>query len=228
MKAVLDLTYVISQNLKYYKDGTVQISHIEKLQDDKINREAKINFNSHIGTHIDYPAHCIKKGKNGNEYPLNYLFSENVALIDVDLTNEKIPKLTKELFLNYEISRNVEILIIKTHFSILRNNRRYIWESPIINSNIPLFLKENFPYIKAVCFDIISVTSQLNRDEGRKCHINFLSNDFGKEILIIEDVDLRYLQKDDIISKIYILPLKFEYMDGSPCSIVAEVERRGS
>ncbi|MBX1482336.1 cyclase, partial [Campylobacter jejuni] len=84
-----------------------------------------------------------------------------------------------------------------------------------------------FPYIKAVCFDIISVTSQLNRDEGKKCHINFLSNNFGKEILIIEDINLQYLQKDDIINKIYILPLKFENMDGSPCSIIAEVERKG-
>ncbi|EDP6202248.1 cyclase, partial [Campylobacter jejuni] len=25
----------------------------------------------------------------------------------------------------------------------------------------------------------------------------------------------------------YILPLKFENMDGSPCSIIAEVERKG-
>ncbi len=227
MKIMLDLTHIISQNLKYYKDKVIELFHTEKVQNDKINRETIINIDSHIGTHIDYPAHCIENGKNGNEYPLNYLFSENVVLVDVDLTNEKIPKLTKKLFLDYEIFKNVEILIIKTHFSNIRDNSRYIWESPIIDSSIPLFLKKKFPCIKAVCFDIISVTSQLDRDEGKKCHINFLSNDFGKEILIIEDVDLQYLQKDDIINKIYILPLKFENMDGSPCSIVIEVERKG-
>ncbi|MCV3430662.1 cyclase family protein [Campylobacter lari] len=227
MKITLDLTYTICQNLKYYKDQSISLFHEEKIQDNKINRETKININSHISTHIDYPSHCIKNGKNGNEYPLNYLFSENVVLVDVNLTKDKIPKLTKELLLNCEISSNTEILIIKTHFSSLRYNSRYIWKSPIIDSDIPLFLKEKFPCMKAVCLDIISVTSQLDRDEGKKCHVNFLSNNFGKEILIIEDVNLQYLQKDDIISKIYILPLKFENMDGSPCSIVIEVVRKG-
>lgn len=227
MKIALDLTYTISQNLKYYKDKVIKLFYIEKIQDNKINRETIINFDSHVGTHIDYPAHCIKDGKNGNEYSLDYLFSKNIVLIDIDLTNQKIPKLTKELFLNYEISKNVEILIIKTHFCNLRDDERYIWKSPIVDSNLPLFLKKKFPYMKAVCFDIISVTSQLDRDEGKKCHINFLSSNFGKEILIIEDVNLQYLQKDDIIDKIYILPLKFENMDGSPCSIIVEVERKG-
>ncbi|HEB9432287.1 TPA: cyclase family protein [Campylobacter coli] len=227
MKIILDLTYIICQNLKYYKDQVVDLFHEEKIQDDKINRETKININSHMGTHIDYPSHCVKNGKNGNEYPLNYLFSENIVLVDIDLTKDKLPRLTKELLLNYEISSNTEILIIKTHFSYFRNDVRYIWESPIVDGDIPLFLKEKFPHMKAVCFDIISVTSQLDRDEGKKCHINFLSNDFGKEILIIEDVNLQYLQKDDSINKIYILPLKFENMDGSPCSIIAEVERKG-
>ncbi|EAK0493955.1 cyclase [Campylobacter lari] len=227
MKIILDLTYTISKNLKYYKDKIVDLLYIEKIQDDKINRETRINFDSHIGTHIDYPSHCIKNGKNGNEYSLDYLFSENVTLIDIDLTKEKLPKLTKEFFLNRKISIDTEILIIKTHFGSLRNDNRYIWESPVIDSNIPLFFKKKFPFIKAVCFDIVSVTSQLDRDEGKKCHINFLSNDFGKEILIIEDINLQYLQKNDIINKIYILPLKFENMDGSPCSIVVEVERKG-
>ncbi|EAK7842400.1 cyclase family protein [Campylobacter jejuni] len=227
MKIALDLTYTISQNLKYYKDKTIKFLYIEKIQDNKINRETIIDFNSHMGTHIDYPSHCVKNGKNGNEYPLNYLFSESVVLVDVDLTKNKLPKLTKELLLNYEISSNTEILIIKTHFSSLRNDVRYIWESPIIDSDIPLFLKKKLPCIKAVCLDVISVTSQLDRDEGKKCHINFLSSNLGKEILIIEDINLQYLRKDDIIDKIYILPLKFENMDGSPCSIVVEIEREG-
>ncbi|HEB9338248.1 TPA: cyclase family protein [Campylobacter coli] len=227
MKIILDLTHIISQNLKFYKNKVIELFHTEKMENNKINRETIINIDSHVGTHIDYPSHCIENGKNGNKYPLNYLFSENVALIDIDLTDKKKPKLTKELFSDYEISKNIEILVIKTYFSNLRDKDRYIWESPIVDSDIPLFLKKNFPFIKAVCFDIISVTSQLDRDEGKKCHINFLSNNFGKEILIIEDVNLQYLQKDDSINKIYILPLKFENMDGSPCSIIAEVERKG-
>ncbi|EKK5659100.1 cyclase, partial [Campylobacter coli] len=50
MKNILDLTYPISQNLKYYKDKSIELFYMEKVQDDKINRETIINFDSHTGT----------------------------------------------------------------------------------------------------------------------------------------------------------------------------------
>ncbi len=227
MKCTLDLTHTIDKKLRLYKDNVVDLFYSKREQKDKIDRETKINFSSHTGTHIDYPAHCIENGSYGNRYSLDYLFSKKVFLIDIDLKNKELPQITNHFISNILIPKNTEILIIKTYFSDIRDSNRYIWNSPIIDSKIPLYLKEHFPFLKAVCLDIISVTSQLDREEGRKCHINFLSQEGGREILIIEDINLKNLQKSDTIKEIFILPLKFENMDGSPCSIVAEVERRG-
>ena len=227
VKYILDLTHTISERIRLYKDNTIDLSYSKKAEKDKIVRETNIEFNSHVGTHIDYPAHCMENGKYGNEYSLHYLFSKKVFLIDVDLKNEQFPRITKHFVSNISIPKNIEILIIKTYFSDIRNSDKYIWSSPIIDSEIPLYLKEQFPLLKAVCLDVISVTSQLDREEGKKCHINFLSQECGREILIIEDANLNNLQKNDIIKRIFVLPLKFENMDGSPCSIIAEIERKG-
>ncbi|EDP2833230.1 cyclase, partial [Campylobacter jejuni] len=189
-----ELSYGISLNMRFYKDKQA-IFKANTVVLNQFCRETYFHFDSHTGTHIDYPAHCIENGKYGDEYPIDYLFSKNIHMIDIDLKDENIPKVTKELIMNHKMSSKIEILIIKTHFCKLRNDYRYIWQSPIIDSNIPLYLKQNFPHLKAVCFDVISVTSQLDRNEGKKCHLNFLSQEYGHEILIIEDVNLADLQK---------------------------------
>lgn len=218
-----DLTYNISSGEFYYKNNRARIINDVVKTPDKFCRETSIIIDSHIGTHIDYPAHCIENGKFGEDYSVDYLFSKKIFLLDINLIQTSIPKILQSDFM-INIPKDVEILIVKTHFSSIRNSQRYIWQSPIIDSKIPVYLKNNYPRLKAIGFDIISVTSQLNREEGKRCHINFLSNQNGKEILIIEDLNLLNLQSNDIIEEIYISPLKFKNMDGSPCSVVVKIK----
>ncbi|HHY1437478.1 TPA: cyclase family protein [Campylobacter jejuni] len=223
----INLSHELSRKLKYYKSSTMDLVYNEIVQIDRVNRDTNMKLNSHMGTHIDYPAHYIENGKFGDEYSVDYLFSKNVFLVDIDLKNQEFPQITKQFLIDTIIPKNIEILIVKTHFSDIRDSDRYIWNSPVIDSEIPLYLKKQFPFLRAICLDVISITSQLNREEGKKCHINFLSNENGHEILIIEDANLQCLQKSDSIKEIFILPLKFERMDGSPCSIVAKIKKRG-
>ncbi|EAJ1676688.1 cyclase, partial [Campylobacter jejuni] len=183
-------------------------------------------INSHMGTHIDFPAHCIQNGNFGEKYSLDFFYSRKIFVVNIDLSKKKIPKLTYEYFYkNVKIPKQIEILLVNTNFYTLRNDERYIWNSPIVSSKIPLYFKKNFPNIKIIGFDIISLTSQLDREEGKRCHFNFLSKKYGREILVIEDMNFSNLRKNDIIKEILISPLKFEYMDGSPCSIMAKIER---
>ncbi|EAH7654059.1 cyclase [Campylobacter coli] len=218
------LTYNINSDMAFYGDKKAAIISNVTKKTYKFCRETNIIINSHMGTHIDYPSHCIEDGKFGEDYPIDYLFSKKIFLLDVNLLNVEIPKISQELF-EIDIPKNVEILIVKTHFSHIRNSKRYIWQSPIVNSKLPLYLKNSYPKLKAIGFDIISVTSQLDKNEGRQCHINFLSEENGQEILIIEDLNLLDLRSSDIIKEIYILPLKFQNIDGSPCSVVAKIKR---
>ncbi|EAL5552504.1 cyclase, partial [Campylobacter coli] len=113
-----------------------------------------------------------------------------------------------------------------TNFHTLRDDKRYIWNSPIISRQLPLFLKNQFPKLKIVGFDIISLTSQLNRNEGKMCHFNFLSRKGGREILVIEDMYFGNLKKDAIINEIFIAPFYYEKMDGALCTVMVKCEGR--
>ncbi len=220
------LSYKISKNTKYYKANTRDIENIVIDTAEKFNRETKLHIDSHTGTHIDYPAHCVKDGKFGEEYPVDYLCSDKVQVIEIDLSQEERPTVSLDFVKTQNICEDTEILFVNTHFYTLRDEDRYIWNSPIVDSKIPFYLKENYPSIKAVGFDVISVTSQLDRDEGKRCHYNFLSSDTGREILIIEDIDYSQLEKNDEIEEVVILPLMFEKMDGSPCTIMAKIKSK--
>ncbi len=218
------LSYQINKNTRFYKANTRDIENIVLDTSEKFNRETKLHIDSHTGTHIDYPAHSIKDGKFGEEYPIDYLCSDKVQLINIDLLQEQRPVLDLDFIKSQNISEDIEIVFINTYFHTLRDDDRYIWNSPIMDSKIPLYLKEHYPSIKAVGFDVISVTSQLDRDEGKKCHYNFLSSDTGREVLIIEDIDYSLLEKESEIEEVIILPLMFEKMDGAPCTIMAKIK----
>lgn len=149
-----------------------------------------------MNTHIDFPAHCVKSGKFGEEYPLNFFILKMLAWFFLIWLKRKFPELTCKYFhKNITILNQVEILLINTNFHTLRDDKRYIWDSPIISRQLPLFLKNQFPKLKIVGFDIISLTSQLNRNEGKMCHFNFLSRKGGREILVIEDMYFGNLKK---------------------------------
>lgn len=218
------LSYQINKKTRFYKANTRDIENIVLDTSEKFNRETKLHIDSHTGTHIDYPAHSIKDGKFGEEYPIDYLCSDKVQLINIDLLQEQRPVLDLDFIKSQNISEDIEIVFINTYFHTLRDDDRYIWNSPIMDSKIPLYLKEHYPSIKAVGFDVISVTSQLDRDEGKKCHYNFLSSDTGREVLIIEDIDYSLLEKESEIKEVIILPLMFEKMDGAPCTIMAKIK----
>ena len=220
------LSYQINKKTRFYKANTRDIENIVLDTSEKFNRETKLHIDSHTGTHIDYPAHSIKDGKFGEEYPIDYLCSDKVQMIEIDLSQEESPTVSLDFVKTQKIYENTEILLINTYFHKLRDDDRYIWTSPVIDSKIPLYLKECYPSIKAVGFDVISVTSQLDRDEGKRCHYNFLSNATGREVLIIEDIDYSLLEKESEIEEVIILPLMFEKMDGAPCTIMAKIKSK--
>jgi kynurenine formamidase len=37
-------------------------------------------MSNHLGTHIDYPSHIIKNGKNSSDYDINYLIGNSIII----------------------------------------------------------------------------------------------------------------------------------------------------
>ena len=63
---------------------------------------------------------------------------------------------------------------------------------------------------------MISLTSKLDRAEGKKAHLNFLINN---EILILEDMNLEKLFEKP--NKVIIAPLQIKEASGVPCNVIA-------
>ncbi|EGK7515060.1 cyclase [Campylobacter lari] len=223
----LCLSYAFNSKRKFYKDKTGIVNNKEAYSQGFINRETDFFLNSHMNTHIDFPAHCIKSGKFGEEYPINFFYSRKVDVIFFDLIKDVNPKLTCEHFCkNNMISKQVEILLINTNFHTIRDSMQYIWNSPVISQDLPLFLKKQYPKLRIVGFDIISLTSQLDRSEGKMCHFNFLGNSGGREILVVEDMYFGCLKRDVIIDELFIAPFYYEKMDGALCTAMAKCRRK--
>lgn len=217
------LHYELKIGRKYYRGREIQLDYNEKPANGYLCRDSSLAFGSHTGTHVDFPAHFIEKGKFGNEYPCDYLFSDNVFVSYIDLLSLNKGRLEFEDLYLSSVSQTVEILLIKTGYCDIRDDDKYWADSPIVSADLPLKLKERFPALKAVVFDIISVKSLRDSDEGVQCHLNFLSERGGREVLIIEDADFSKLKNDTKIKSIKIVPFQFERMEGTPCSIIAEI-----
>ena len=65
--------------------------------------------------------------------------------------------------------------------------------------------------------DIISLTSPLNKQEGKKSHENLLNESKSKPILIVEDMFLENFSNE--INKIIISPFYVKGMDSAPCNV---------
>ena len=117
------------------------------------------------------------------------------------------------------LPEEIELLILKTGFGEYRYNDVYWSEQPVIPASYAEMFKNRFPDMKIFGFDMISLTSQLDKDEGKKAHRSFL---LEHEILIVEDMKLDQL--NDGPTNIIISPLLVDRADGVPCTVIATIQ----
>ena len=116
------------------------------------------------------------------------------------------------------MNRDIELLLIKTGFGNYRGTDRYTLTPPGLSSELASYFRQEFPVLRCVGMDLISVSSYSNREEGRKAHREFLNPKEGQPILLIEDMKL---DVDDVFKKVIVAPLLIENADGAPCTVIA-------
>lgn len=209
-RETLFLSHFINEQTPIYGGAYGQIK-LEKLT--SINKGSTANSTylklpNHSGTHIDFPLHFNDNGKSINDYPPEFWIFKSVGFIDSSICN------VEENF--SELNKNIEFLIIKTGFGKYRGKKKYWNNQPIISSTLASKIGEKFPKIRAIGFDMISLTSKLDRDEGRKAHEEFL---LKENILVVEDMNLDNIK--DSPKELYVFPLLIDKADGSPCTVIA-------
>ncbi len=178
-------------------------------------------MSNHTGTHIDFPRHFSIKGNVLDDYPADFWFFDRINIIFISLVEPGKILTTKDLNLT-AVPTDVELLLIKTGLCDRREYPVYWQSNPGLHPELATSLRQNFPRLKVIGFDFISLSSFVHRELGRKAHKAFL--DTSKPILLLEDMDLKEINENVKILQAVIAPLRVKDSDAAPCTILAEVE----
>lgn len=210
MDKIIYLSYFLNEETPAYggEEGSIIFDRVKSIANGDTSNNLKLTFPNHIGTHIDFPFHFDLDGKKGSEYPADFWVFNSVGFIqcDVDSIEEHLNGLLAD----------IEFLILKTGFATNRGEEVFWKEQPVIKAYLASVFKSKFPKLRLFGFDMISLTSKLDRPEGKQAHLSFL---IDNEILILEDMNLENLSSTP--KKVIVSPFQIDEADGGPCTVFA-------
>jgi kynurenine formamidase len=210
------LSRTIDNSLICY-NGThdIEISPASKINNGDGTNNLFLKMKNHCGTHIDFPSHFIKTGKTIDDYNADYFIFKHPFVLDIPMTEGIY--ITAELIVALTIPPNSDLIIIRTGYGKYYSDDKYWNNNPGIDVSVVNYLKSNFPHLRAVGMDFISINAYCDKVPGRYAHKAFLTE---PAILIIEDMLL-----PDAVQFLQVItaPLRIVHADGTPCSILAEV-----
>ena len=212
------LSYFLDHSTPLYGGAKgISISSDRSINNGDTANTKPISLQNHSGTHIDFPNHFFENGKTSEKYNADFWMFEKPYLVLRKAEENEIFSLSDHEMKN--IPNEIDILIIKTGFGEFRGEEKYWKYNPGFDPIFATKLRENFPKLKVIGMDFISLTSYQNRELGREAHRMFLGGE--KPILLIEDMDLSNLTNSP--KSISCLPLMIHGLDGTPVSIIASI-----
>jgi len=221
---MIPVSYPLQKDTPLYP-GTVglSITPFKSISNGDSSNSSIFSFCSHSTTHVDVPRHFCQEGSSVSDL----LHAEMVYFPSycLDIPKENDECIEADDFKTVpERKSDAKALLIKTGFARYRDvsRDRYINRHPWVHPDLPRFLREHFPRLELIGFDILSVSVPAHRQEGRQCHRAFLCD--APPVFIIEDADLSdpRLLKERLSLRIY--PWILEAIDGVPVSAFAEEE----
>ena len=222
MKKWIYLSYLINEKTPVYGNGqSFQSETMNSMQKGDSCNSEKWFFSNHTGTHIDCPFHFSQNGKRIHEYPPEFWIFYKTHCADISPIAPGIMIDVNCLPLK-NIPADTELLLIKSGFCFYRNETVYWNQNPGLLPELYNILRETFTSLRAIGFDMISISSWQNRPLGRIAHKAFLDND--NPILLIEDMDLSVINSEIVFDQVIVSPLLVQNGDASPCTIIGRVE----
>jgi len=225
MRNLISLSHIISQSTPAYgnRDRIFIRDNSSILKGDTANSSCWVFSNNHIGTHIDSPRHFSASGKKTQEFPLADFFYDKVSIVDISCAKGVLISTDDFKSVETQVDSNTELLLIRTGYEQYRGDDKYWNDSPGLNAELADYFRSNFPSIRCVGFDFISLTSWNFRPHGRISHIAFLCpEDGGKPILVIEDMTLRHVSSS--IRSVIVAPMFVEDGNGGAVTVIADLD----
>jgi len=207
---IFDLSHTINNNMPVYpgmeKPAIINLATVET----KGWAEKRLTFSSHIGTHMDAPAHILESADTLDKFHADKFFG---PACKVDLTNLPTNKIDLPMLKkNKKIFEKAEFVLLNTGWNKYWNTELYCGDFPTLTADAAEWLC-SLP-IKGIGLDAISVDCCLS--ENLPIHKILMSHNK----LIIENLTNLYSLPD---SGFYFscFPLKIEEADGSPVRAAA-------
>lgn len=215
------LSHVLRQDTPSYgnRDKVVIRVNSSIKSGETANSSCLILSNNHIGTHIDVPRHFSVDGKRTIDYPIGHYVFDKCHIVDLPKVDACL--IGPDDLRGFDIDKDVEILLIRTGFETLRGQDSYWNGNPGLAPELADYLRKNFPKLRCVGFDFISVTSWKYRKEGRLAHKAFLAPDNGdREIWAIEDMSLKDAPLK--MQQVIVAPLMVEDGNGTAVTVIGK------
>ncbi|MCL6473060.1 MAG: cyclase family protein [Firmicutes bacterium] len=203
-RRIYDISIPIRESMPTWPgDPGFERSLIRSIKAGAAYEASVIRMGSHVGTHVDAPAHFVLGAGTVDKLPLDILIGE-VAVFELDVKE----KITRDDLEGLKLADRRRVLF-KT-----RNSK--LWESDEFTPNYVYFTVDAANYlvgrgIRLVGIDYLSVAKFEN---GAEVHRIFLENG----VIVIESLDLSAVRPGDY--EIMCLPLKILGADGAPARVV--------
>jgi len=219
MRRYVRLSYTITEGMPLYP-GTksVVIEKTKMIKEGDSSNTLFVSLSNHAGTHVDAPRHFWASGKSIDGYPISELIFRRPRILDCPKGLNEV--IDSDDVRKWSFDQDTDLIIIRTGFSSFRekNNAAYCSQNPCLAPDAARWLKSNYPLLRAVGIDCISIASSARRDMGRETHRILLGEESGKPLLIIEDLFVPV--GSERLQEVILAPLFIVDGDGAPCTVI--------
>ena len=227
MTRLVILSHPLSESAPVWP-GNLPAARIELK--DSIERGNLVNMTvlhlfSHSGTHVDTPWHFLPDGPAAWQLPIESFTFSAPRLVEVP-AGERHPITRAELEPHESVVADADLLLIRTGWGAQReaDPERYASAGPLLDPDAGAWLLETHPHLRAIATDAISIAAPWDLDRAVAVHHALMGRGRadGRFLLIYEDV--RMPPEAARATRVHAWPLFIEGADGSPVTIVAEVD----
>lgn len=224
MSRTIFMSHALDEETPSYgnRDKLVISSKSEIVDGNGANTSSLLFTNNHLGTHFDAPYHFCSEGKKTLDYTAKDFLFDKIGVVKCSCDKAKLIK-RNDLDLS-SVPMDMDFLFVNTGYERHRGQPKYHNDNPGLDESLANDLRTEFPSIRAIGFDFISLTSWKFRDEGKAGHRAFLCG--AHPILVIEDVTFSDY-KDEAITSLVVAPLRTVDGNGGPVTIIANLKSKG-
>jgi len=216
------LSYPLDGSAFGYGNGErLRMRQVKSIARGDSSNNTYIEMPAHYGTHIDFPYHFHQDGKTLSEYAAKDFVFHRVAIVEMQAPVSDLLIRPQHLPLA-GCHPDTDFLIVKTGFCYQRWTEAYWQRGYGFHPDTAPYIKERLPQVRAIGFDLISLSSYQHRAVGRAAHRAFL---IDHEMLIVEEMDLRTIESHTPIDQLIVAPLLLARADGAPCTVLAHIQR---